>query len=273
MPSLNGFLDRLRPKAYGRRPPLVLINGLAEQAESWYKNRKVWGRYFEVYAPNVLAYDGDALHARIEAKQPITVDYLVEQLHRFVTEFVQRPPYHLVASSLGGKVAVEFAVRYPELVNRIVLLCPSGMGDKEQLPIIEGVRRGDWNAVVRSVFFRRRHVDRGIVEYYKEAIENRRWKKGLLRAVNGTLEHTVRGRLKEVQAPTLVITGMKDRICDPHTAELASKELPHGFFRAIPKCGHAPQIEKFRLVNRLVAHFLSAAEPSAKPGWTQLLRG
>jgi pimeloyl-ACP methyl ester carboxylesterase len=273
MPPWNGILDRLRPKTYGRRPPLILVNGLAEQAESWYRNRRYWGRYFDVHAPNILVYDGPAIHDRIEAKQPIDVDYLVGQLHLFVNRFVQTPPYHLVASSTGGKVVVEFAARFPELVNRLVLICPSGMGDKEQLPIIEGVRRGDWNAVVRSVFYRRRHVDRAMVRYYREAIENRRWKKGLLRVVNGTLEHTVRGRLKEVQAPTLLITGLKDRICDPKTAEAAAKELPHGFFRPIPKCGHAPQIEKYRLVNRLVAHFLTADSPSAAPGLIRLLRG
>ena len=47
--------------------------------------------------------------------------------------------------------AVEFAVRYPELTNRVVLICPSGMGDQEQLPIMEGVMRNDMYSVVRSV--------------------------------------------------------------------------------------------------------------------------
>src|SRR6478672_3360012 len=136
---LNGLFDRLRPPLYGRRQPLVLINGLAEQSESWYRNRRYWGRHFEVLTPNILVYEGEALHKRIAAREPVTVDYLVRQLHTYLDQFVQTPPYHLVSSSLGGKVAVEFAVRYPELVGRVVLLCPSGMGDKEQLPIIEGM--------------------------------------------------------------------------------------------------------------------------------------
>ena len=56
MPPWNGLLDRLRAKAYARRPPLVLVNGLAEQPESWFRNRRFWGRYFDVHAPNILAY-------------------------------------------------------------------------------------------------------------------------------------------------------------------------------------------------------------------------
>ena len=45
----------------------------------------------------------------------------------------------------------EFAVRYPSQVARLVLLCPSGLAEEESLPIIEGVRRSDMEAVVRSV--------------------------------------------------------------------------------------------------------------------------
>lgn len=271
MPTWNSFLTPFQPRSYGRRPPLILINGLAEQAESWFKNRRYWSRYFDVHMPNYLVYNGPFLHQRIEAKEPITVEFLVEQLHTYLSRFVQTPPYHLCASSLGGKVAVEFAVKYPEMVSRIVLLCPSGMGEKEQLPIMEGVRASDWNAVVGSVFYRRRFVDRGLVRYYQKAMTDRKWKTGMLRTIRGTLEHTVREQLKNVKAETLFVTGAKDRICDPRIAAEAAKELPDGHFLAIPKCGHAPQIEKSRLINRLVAHFLTDPNPSAHPGWKKML--
>jgi hypothetical protein len=87
---IKGLMERLRPPHYGRRQPLVLINGLSEQAESWYRNKRFWSRYFDVLTPNILAYEGDALHARIAAKEPITVDYLVTQLHT-VSPRVQQP--------------------------------------------------------------------------------------------------------------------------------------------------------------------------------------
>ncbi len=268
---IKGLLERLRPRHYARRQPLVLINGLAEQAESWYRNRKFWMRYFDVLTPNIIAYEGDAIHRRIAAKQPITVDYLVQQLFTYLDQFVQTPPYHLVSSSLGGKVAVEFAVRYPNLVNRVVLICPSGMGDKEQLPIIDGVRGQDAQAMVHSVFHKPRRVDREILRYYKTKFASRVWKKGFLRTVSGTLEHSVRDHMKKVAAPTLLITASGDKVCDPRTAEEAAHELPCGHFRKIDRCGHAPQIEKHWLVNRLVVNFLSSAHPTAHPSWTKLI--
>src|SRR5438874_787928 len=104
MPSWNNLLMTFQPRNYRRRPPLILINGLAEQAESLYKNRRYWSRYFEVFMPNYLGYNGAYLHKRIEAKEPISVEFLVESLHTYLTSFVQQPPYHIVASSLCGKI-------------------------------------------------------------------------------------------------------------------------------------------------------------------------
>jgi pimeloyl-ACP methyl ester carboxylesterase len=268
---IKGLLERLRPKPYIRRQPLVLINGLAEQAESWYRNRRFWARFFDVYAPNILAYEGEAFHRKIAAKEAITVDYLVNQLFTYLDQFVQTPPYHLVSSSLGGKVAVEFAVRYPKLVNRVVLLCPSGMGDVEQLPIMAGVKAQDANAMVRSVFHKPRRVDGEMLRYYRTKFANRQWTKGFIRVVKGTLEHSVREQIKKVAAPTLLVTASGDKVCCPRTAEEAARELPNGHFRRIERCGHAPQIEKHWLINRLVVDFLSSTNPTAHPSWTKLI--
>jgi pimeloyl-ACP methyl ester carboxylesterase len=268
---LNGLIDRFRPKKYGRRPALVLLNGLAEQAESWYLNRRFWGRFFEVHAPNILAYEGEALHRRIAAKEPVDVDYLVRQLHLYLDQFAQTPPYHLVSSSLGGKVAVEFAVRHPGLVSRVVLMGPAGMGDQEQLPIMEGVTGRNADAMVKSVFYRLRHANHEMLEYYKGRFNSRRWKLGFVKTVRGTLDYTVRDKMKELRCPTLLISGANDKVCDPRTAREAAAELPNGMFLSVPRCGHAPQIEKAWKVNRLVVHFLSAAKPTARPSWAQLL--
>ena len=272
MPSAwESLVQPFRRKLYGRKPPLILINGLAEQAESWWKNHRFWRRYFDVHMPNVIAFEGDAMHRRIAEGQPITVDYFASQFRDYCDRFIQRAPYHLVASSLGGKMAMEMAHKYPEIISRVVLICPSGMGDDEQLPFIEGVRRNDLRSVITSVFHKRRFLDRDLIRYYTSRFPDRRWKKGLLRTVNGTKAHTVRPILKEVQAPTLLVSGASDRIVNPREAEEAVKELPNGYHLLLQKCGHAPQIEKSWLINRLVVHFLTTPNPTSHPGFAKLL--
>jgi pimeloyl-ACP methyl ester carboxylesterase len=142
-----------------------------------------------------------------------------------------------------------------------VLICPSGMGDKEQLPIMDGVRGRDPHAMVRSVFYNTKVADHELLRYYKAKFANRRWKTGFLRTVRGTLDQSVREKMKSLKCPTLLVAGAEDKVCDPNTAELAARDLPKGLFFKIPKCGHAPQIEKAWKINRLVLHFLTAPKP------------
>jgi pimeloyl-ACP methyl ester carboxylesterase len=265
------WLERFKLHPYARRQPLVLINGLSEQPESWFRNHWYWRRYFDVFMPAMLVYDGPGLHRRIDEGQPISVDYLVEQLHLYLTQFVQMPPYHLVAASLGGKIAIEYAVRYPENVSRLVLLCPSGMGDEERLPIVEGVRRNDLKALVDSVFYSPRRLDSRLLVYYERQFANRKWRAGLLRTIRGTMDHVVRDRLGLVQQPTLLVSGREDKIVDSAAAAEAARLLPNGHYLAIPQCGHAPQMEKPWLINRLVLHFLSSPRPTTNPRLSQLL--
>ena len=251
--------------SYVRRAPLVLINGLAEQAESWYSNLDAWRCHFDVYQPNLLAYEGAALHRRIDAGQPIDIEYLVERLHVYLDGFVQAPPYHLVANSLGGKVAVEFAARHPGQVDRLVLLCPSGLSDVERLPVIDGVRRNDLRSLVASVFQDPGHTDPNLLAYYEKKFADRRWRSGLLRTIRGTMDHRVRDRLVEVTQPTLLVVGSEDRIVDPRQAIAAANLLPRGKLVVLEGCGHAPQIEQADVVNRLVVEFLQEASHAESP--------
>jgi pimeloyl-ACP methyl ester carboxylesterase len=250
------FASRLEKPGYCRRPPLILINGLAEQTESWYCNVTTWRRHFDVHTPQLVAYEGRALHRRMDAGRPIDVDYLVQRLHEYLDGFVQTPPYYVVANSLGGKVAVEFAARYPELVTKLVLLCPSGLSDVERLPVVEGVR---WNApdsLIASVFHDPRHTDPRLLAYFQQQFASRSWRSGLLRTIRGTMDHRVRDRLSEITQPTLLVVGSEDRIVDPRQAIAAARLLPRGRLVVLEHCGHAPQIEQADLVNRLVINFL-----------------
>ncbi len=245
-----------RVARYERRPPLVLINGLAEQAESWYCNLEQWRKHFDVHTPNLLAYDGTALQRRIHAGQPIDIDYLVEQLRIYVDSFVQQLPVHLLANSMGGKIAVEYAARYPDQVARMVLLCPSGLAKDERLPVVEGVRRNDPASLIRSVFQNPGHADANLLRYYQEKFASRAWRGGLMRTLRGTMEHRVADRLADVPQPTLVVVGKKDRIVDSDETIAAAARLPNGNLVVLPDCGHAPQIEEADTINPLVVDFL-----------------
>jgi pimeloyl-ACP methyl ester carboxylesterase len=263
MAKQSQLTRRNRPPApYGRQPALVLINGLAEQPETWFRNHRAWRRHFDVSMPNLFPFEGRVVHQRIEAGLPISVDFLVEQLHQHLEEFVQSPPYHMVSNSMGGKIVIEYAARYPERVASIVLICPSGLSAGEELPIVDGVRRFSPQSIIESVFLDPQCIEPAMVDYYTRQSRNRRWRVGFAQTIRDTKDHCVRHRLPELKQPTLLISGQEDRIVNPDEVRAAASELSQGQFLLIPRCGHAPQIEKPRFINRLVVRYLTGRMPA-----------
>ncbi|MGH7223833.1 MAG: alpha/beta fold hydrolase, partial [Gemmataceae bacterium] len=125
--------------------------------------------------------------------------------------------------------------------------------------------------IVESVFHDPGRVDPRLLLYYRRQFANRRWRLGLLRTVRGTRDHCVRDRLAELPQPTLLVCGRNDKIVDPRAAAAAVKILPCGHHLCIPQCGHAPQMERPWLTNRLVLHFLTSTQPSTRPPLSPLL--
>ena len=78
--------------------------------------------------------------------------------------------------------------------------------------------------------------------------------------------------MREIRATTLLIGAKEDQIVDHRVGERAAVEMPNGHWISLPNCGHAPQIEMPRLVNRLVVHFLTSPKPSAQPSFVKLLQ-
>jgi pimeloyl-ACP methyl ester carboxylesterase len=253
---LTALVRRWRKSTYHRRPPLVLMNGLAEQPETWFRNVSAWQPFFDVHQPKILTFEGDYLHRRISDDLPIDVPWLVEQLHHYLEAFVQTPPYHLCGSSTGGKVIVEYALRYPDKVARLVLMGSSGLAVEEHLPIVAGVQRSDARSVVESVFHDVTQIDPDVVGYYQKQFPRKRWRLGMLRTIRGTMDHRIRDRLAELSQPTLLVCGENDRIVDSQQAITAASLLRHGRLLVLPKCGHAPHMEQAGRVNRAVLEFL-----------------
>lgn len=243
---------------YRKLNSLVLLNGLAGQNESWFCNRPVWSQHFDVSAPAISAYDGAPIQRRIAQGLPVSIEYLTDLLDSYLDDYVHNPPYHLVASSLGCQIAVEYADRKPAQVGRLVLLCPSGVSKDEKLPVSEGVRHRDFFRLVASVFHDRRCVCPRIVEYYQQQFAKRVWRKGAFRTIQDTRTNSIRGKLRRLACPTLVICGREDRIVDPFEVGELLERLPNVTFRFLSDCGHAPQIECAEVVNDMVLRFLSA---------------
>jgi len=96
-----------------------------------------------------------------------------------------------------------------------------------------------------------------LIQVYEKKFKNRKWKKGVLRTLRGTVGHSVAELLEQVPHPTLVIWGADDNVLSDVPGSIrAADRMIKARQVVIPKCGHAPQIEKSRLINGLVSKYL-----------------
>ena len=106
----------------GQGPAVVLLHGIYAGASGyeWRKNFDALSEHFNVYAPDWLGF-GLSDKPRIRYTDAV----YVEQLARFLREVVQEPCV-LVASSLATAYAVQVAHDAPDLVQSLILVCPTG---------------------------------------------------------------------------------------------------------------------------------------------------
>jgi len=107
----------------GEGRPLVLIHGIGagESSYEWRHNFEALSEQFHVYA---LDLPGFGKSARPDINY--TADLFVLALMDFLRDVVKQPAY-VMTSSLTGAYAVKLAALRPELIERLVLICPTGL--------------------------------------------------------------------------------------------------------------------------------------------------
>lgn len=104
------------------RPPLLLIHGTRDHARSWDRTARALTDRYCVYVPDLRGH-GDSAWA-IGGNYSI-IDYALD-IHA-LGEHIGRAPYAVVAHSLGGSVALQYAGAFPEKVSKIVNIEGGGL--------------------------------------------------------------------------------------------------------------------------------------------------
>jgi len=181
----------------------------------------------------------------------------------------------LVGLSLGGRIAIEFAVEHPERVEALVLVGPGLAG----FPYEE--KSQPWRDELRAAIQSR--DGSGAVEawlesgYMAPAMENAEIaphvrKLAMANAANWLqtdteipLDPPAIGRLATIRCPTLVLVGSRD-VPDIHAiADHLDRDIPDCRKTVIAACGHLPNLERPMEFERLVREFLETAQRPGKP--------
>lgn len=208
----------------GEGSPLILLHGGANDWSDWELNIGPLSQYYRVYAPDLVGY---GLSDRPEVDY--SMDYFVDFLYNF-TQALELKRANLAGYSLGGGIALGFALRFPSRVEKLVLVDSTGLG-KDISPL--GRFIGTLGTVVGRLRGQRPPP-----------------------SLQGTECVTFLDRLPEVQAPTLIVWGKKDIYLPVAYAYAAHKLLANSHLHVFSRSGHAPHKERSEEFTQLVLDFL-----------------
>lgn len=129
----------------------VFLRGLTRDARHWGNFPQRFRAKFdgELAEGDILTPDLPGNGCLYAQTSPISVDAMMEACRRQLREQGKPPPYHLLALSLGGMVAVAWAARYPEECRAAVLISTSL---RPYSSIFERLRPSAWPTVLRLLF-------------------------------------------------------------------------------------------------------------------------
>lgn len=104
-------------------PPLLLFHGSGTNTAMWMGDVAMWAKHFRVYAVDMIGEPGHSAPSRPPLDSEAYARWLDDVLEGLGVERAA-----VVGASLGGWLAVDYATRRPHRVERLVLLCPGGIG-------------------------------------------------------------------------------------------------------------------------------------------------
>jgi pimeloyl-ACP methyl ester carboxylesterase len=253
----------------GDGPPTVFIHGNPTHSEDWQP-------FLERIAGPALAFDLPGW-GRSDRPSPAEFDHSMDGLARFTRRFLQRMAVddHSLVVHDWGAVGLIAAQEEPERIRRLVIinavpLLPGyrwhrtariwrtrGLGElsariwsRRLLDLGLRESRGDWSrhdpAFVDMVWD---HLDAGtfdaILRLYRSAPPERL--------------ATAGERLGSIEAPALVVWGLRDRYLPARFGAAHAERLPNSELLEVPEAGHWPWIDAPEVVDRVI-RFLASEE-------------
>lgn len=214
-------------------PPLVLLHGSGANATTWRTDVASWSQHFRVHAVDLMGEPGLSAPTRLDLATEAGALWLDQVLTGLGLAKVA-----LVGMSLGGWTALDYAIRRPERVERMALVCPGGVGPQRRWPILGALALMPWGRPGRRASTRYMTGLNGPDErvVLEEVMDN----------FTGFRPRTERlpifsdAALGTVTMPVQVTVGGRDRMFDSAaTARRVREHMPRARVRVLPGAGHA----------------------------------
>ena len=254
------------------RQVALLIHGWSS---SWYANSPLLDLLSQRF--HAIAIDLPGYGQSPPFTQKTTIPKYADLLADLI-EQISDGPVVLLGHSMGGMISIALSLKYPVLVERMVLLSPTISGRLSTSinlfisPITMMERFGIGGAVVtsversfvgltdrlmRPVSFAER-TDISLEDYEHLRKDARNPGQGRVRAESywAMRDNDLSNKLAKVETPALIIWGAEDNTVPLRDAGVVADEWSQADLRIVPKAGHWPQFETPEVTRRYIAAYL-----------------
>lgn len=179
-------------------------------------------------------------------EMPIT-SLSVAGLVNYVCDFIQHKGFKKVnplGNSLGGHLAILFAMAKPELTQRLILTGSSGLFENAMGNSFP--KRGDYEYIKKKTedtFYDPKAATKELVDGIFAMVNDRNMAIRIVITAKSAMRHNVGNELYKLTTPTLLVWGKQDVVTPPFVGEKFKELIPNSKLVFIDKCGHAPMME------------------------------
>jgi pimeloyl-ACP methyl ester carboxylesterase len=232
----------------GEGQVLLLLHGLMGGLSNWEEVIEEFRHKYRVILPILPVYDLPVITTGVKT--------LSKYLHKFI-KYKKLENVILLGNSLGGHVALIYALAHPEKLRAMVLSGSSGLyenafgGSFPRRESMEFVKEK-----VEYTFYDPKVATPELVDEVYKVVNDRHSVIRLLAMAKSAIRHNMKNDLHKINMPVSLIWGRNDKITPPEVADEFNELLPDSELHWIDKCGHAAMMEHPQQFNRILKGFL-----------------
>lgn len=247
----------------GQGQPLVLLHAFP-------LTRAMWQPQLDGLSQKcrVIAIDSRGFGTSTGPLKNLTIDQMADDVADFLQSEEIREPIVLAGLSMGGYIALRFALRYRDRLAGLVLADTRAEADNA-----EGRANRD-----KMIAFAQEHSPADVLEQMLprllgaetqsqrpeivarvRAMAAGATREGIIAALQAMRDRAhMTASLPVLRVPTLVLVGREDLLTPPALAESMARGLPRARLITIPGAGHLATLEQPDLCNRAISEFIEA---------------
>jgi pimeloyl-ACP methyl ester carboxylesterase len=261
MPTIKANGISIYYEIDGEGDPLILIMGLRRNAEWWYRQIPALSEHFQV-----VAFDNRGAGRSDQPDEDYSMALFADDTAALM-QTLGLTSAHVLGISMGGYIAQELAIKYPQRVRRLVLGCTGPGGPQavhmtsermEKFVANEGLTPREILHKDMDIYFSERFIREEaekIEEFVEISLRFYQPPGPFLRQLAACRRHNTYDRLHRITHPSLILTGDEDPLVPPGNSLLLQGRIPQARLETFPAGRHCFFMEFSALFNQKVVNF------------------